>query len=192
MSEYLLKHRCLLAEAICKRFNSCILLHLMFKNSTDLCFTSLWLELLCSDLVVVCRHRMKRSFLPLWLGLVNTVRENTKLLSFELFLSILFLLPLSIDVIWDVINLMLSLLNCRNKLHRIVCCVSESLLKVSNLPRKFALRSYTKITLQLQKLKLTFIFSIFSFYLWLIFQLDTFLFEYSAFHVLDHFFLLFT
>ena len=65
--------------------------------------------------------------------MLESVGQDFKLGPLQLLLSILFLVTFGTDVIRDVINLVFTLLDGGVKLHCVVSCMSERLLKVRNL-----------------------------------------------------------
>jgi len=165
----------ILAEAVGKWFDGSVLNLLVLKDRADLSLSSLVLELASSTLIVTLSRVGERSLLPIRPCLLESVSQDFKLSSLQLLLSILFLVTLGTDIIRDVINLVFTLLDCGVKLHSIVCCMSERLLKVGNLPWKLSLRR--------------FVFGILLLNLGLVLQLNGLFFKHGAFHVFDHFFL---
>jgi len=127
-------------------------------------------------LVVPLGHVVEGGLTPVTLSLVQPNRQDVQLDSLELLLRVLFVITLTTNITRDIINLTLTLLDSRVELHGVIAGVAERLLEVSNLTRKFSLGRL--------------VFSILLFDLRLILQLDRLLLEHSAFHVLDHFFLL--
>jgi len=165
---------------------SIVLVTLCFSSSVFITFSSLWVAL---NLSVNKNYKLTGRYFVVPLGCVlqlqyfKLVLLLLQLACQQLNLILLQILFLSVCVILDSFNLIISLLqflqslfDCRIKLHRVLSCVLECLFQVSNLTRQFTLWGL--------------VCSILFLYLRQILQLNSVSLEYCSFHLFDHLFLL--